>query len=459
MSWAEAEASSTSLPDPRLKRRLARVLEQLSAKPTQSIPAASGSWADTKAAYRFFDNDRVEAVDILDGHTRSTLQRIEGEPVVLLLQDTTFLSYLKDIGEHDFGTLRLKTREEHLLHPSVAFTGERVNLGVLGHQFWQRPKKAVGHRRKQRPIEQKESVRWLLGYEMACAVQALNPEALVVNIADREGDIHEWFLDGGLDDVCPDRAGYLIRAKCNRRVAKGKKNSYLWETLSQAPVLGQTAVSITARPGRRARVAKLSVRSQAVTFNRARRPGGQLPPVTVTAIYAKEARPPAGEKALEWMLLTNLPVEDFEAAEQLISWYQARWEIELYFRIVKQGCRIEQLRLETAERLERCIAVYLIVAWRLHYLTQIARSMAQAPCTQAFSDQEWQTIYLLHMKRPPPEKPPTMRETVRMLAQLGGFLARKGDGEPGSETLWRGYMVLQQSITALEIAATVGRRQ
>ena len=159
------------------------------------------------------------------------------------------------------------------------------------------------------------------------------------------------------------------------------------------------------------------------------------------------------------MLLTNLPVEDGAAAKQFIAWYQARWEIELYFRIVKQGCKIEALRLETPARLERCIAVYLIVAWRLHYLTQIARSVAKAPCTRAFSDQEWRTIYLLHMKRPPPKTPPPLREMVRMLAQLGGFLARKGDGEPGSETLWRGYMVLQQAIMALEIAASVRKQE
>lgn len=296
MSWAETESNSSSISDPRLKRRLVHLLEHLSAKPTQSIPAASGGWAETKAAYRFFDNDRIDAVDILDGHSRSTLQRIEGEPVVLLLQDTTFLSYFKDLGVHEFGTLRLKKREEHLLHPSVAFTGDRVNLGVLGHAFWQRPKRRVGHRRKQRPIEQKESYRWLLGYEMACAVQALNTESLVINIADREGDIHEWFLAGDFDEVGSDRAAYLIRAKCDRRVAKNRKDSYLWETLSKAPVLTQTEVSITARPGRRARIAKLSVRSQSVTFNRARRPGGQLPPVMVTAIYAKEVRPPAGER-------------------------------------------------------------------------------------------------------------------------------------------------------------------
>ena len=457
MGWAEAETDRASLPDARLKRRLTRVLEQLSAQPTASIPAASGTWADTKAAYRLFDNDRVDAVDILDGHSRATLQRIAAESVVLLVQDTTFLSDIRDLQGRGVGTLRLTKRAEYLLHPSVAFSESRVNLGVLGHHFWQRPQERTGRRRERCLLEEKESYRWLLGYDMACALQVLNPDTLVVNVAAREGDSYEWFLAGEFDEEVPDRAGYLIRAKCNRRVAPGENGS-LWERLAQAPVLGQTTVSITKRPGRRARVATLHVRARTVTFHRAHRRGRNPAPVTVTAVYAREARPPAGETALEWMLLTNLPVDHFAAAQRLIGWYQARWEIELYFRILKQGCRIEDLRLETAQRLERCIAVYLIVAWRLHYLTQIARSRATAPCSQVFSPAEWQTIYVLQKQQPPPKESPSLREIVRMLAQLGGFLARKGDGEPGPETLWRGFNVLRQSMRVLEITTTVSQR-
>lgn len=457
MGWAEVETDRANLPDARLKRRLTRVLERLSAQPTESIPAASGTWADTKAAYRLFDNDRVDAVDILDGHSRATLRRIAGEPVVLLVQDTTFLSDIRDLQGRGVGTLRLTKRAEHLLHPSIAFSESRVNLGVLGHHFWQRPETRTGRQRAVRSLEAKESYRWLLGYEMACAAQALHPDTLVVNVADREGDIYEWFLAGECTQAIPDRAGYLIRAKCNRRVVQSANRS-LWETLAQASVLGQTRVSITQRPGRRARVATLSVRSRTVTFHRTRCQGRPAVPVTVTAVYAQEAQPPAGETALEWMLLTNLPVEHFAAAQRLIGWYQARWEIEVYFRILKQGCRIEDLRLETTRRLERCIAVYLIVAWRLHYLTRIARSRATVPCTPTFSLAEWQTIYVLQKKHPPPTTPPSLREIVRLLAQLGGFLARKGDGEPGPETLWRGFKVLRQSMQALEIVATISKQ-
>ena len=181
--------------DERLKSRLGVLLERLGGRATQSIPAACRGWAETQAAYRFLSNDKVGARDILDGHSRATLERISREPVVLLVQDTTFLEYVRDEGKHGYGTLRKARRDEYLLHPSVAFTQARTNLGTLGAYFWQRPEEPVGHLRSQRPLEEKESQRWLLSYELACQTRRLCPQTRVVSVADREGDIHEWFLD------------------------------------------------------------------------------------------------------------------------------------------------------------------------------------------------------------------------------------------------------------------------
>jgi hypothetical protein len=176
----------------------------------------------------------------------------------------------------------------------------------------------------------------------------------------------------------------------------------------------------------------------------------------VQAVYVVEESPPPGEEPLEWMLLTNLAVDDPQTAELIINWYRARWEIEVYFRILKQGCRIEELRLEAPERLERCIAVYMIIAWRLHALTHAARTSPDAPCTVVFEVQEWQTLYLLRTHKRPPQKPPSLRTVTRMLAQLGGFLARTGDGEPGVETIWRGYMEMTRAVHTLAIARAAG---
>jgi len=455
MSWVANEVAGCRLKDQRLTQRLAVIVERLAAKPTASIPAACHGWGETQATYRFLSNARVEAEEILEGHSAATVQRIATEPVVLLVQDTTFLEYIKDLVSKGMGTLRETSRDEHLLHPSVAFTPTRVNLGVLHHQFWQRPEEPVGHLRAQRPIEEKESYRWLVGYEVACAVQRRCPETLVVSVADREGDIHEWFLDAA-ERAEEEQAAFVIRAKCNRRVKEQPHDTYLWEALSAAPVLGHTTVKVSEQVGRTARHARLTVRTRTVTFNRGRRRGGNLPPVSVQALYVKEEEPPQGEEPLEWMLLTNLPVNDFPTAELIIRWYRARWEIELYFRILKQGCRIEKLRLEAPERLERCIAIYMLIAWRLHHLTHAARAYPRVPCSAVFEVQEWQTIYLLSTHTRPPRKPPPLRTMTRMLAQLGGFLARQGDGEPGVETIWRGYMEMMRVVHALALARAVG---
>lgn len=449
------EVAGCRLRDQRLKPRLERILERLGAKPTVSIPAACQGWGETQATYRFLSNGRIEAAEILEGHSQATIQRIEAEAVVLIVQDTTFLEYIKDVAGKGVGTLRETIREEHLLHPSVAFTPAGENLGVLTHQFWQRPEEPVGHLRAQRPIEEKESYRWLLGYDVACEVQRCCPETLVVSVADREGDIHEWFLDAA-ERAEEEQAAFVIRAKCNRRVAAQPRDTYLWEALGEAPVLGRTAVEVAEQAGRTARQARLTVRTRTVTFNRGRRRGGNLPPVSVNVVYVKEEAPPRGEDPLEWMRLTNLPVDDFPTAELIIGWYRARWGIELYFRILKQGCRIEKLRLETPERLERCLAIYMIIAWRLHSLTHLARVYPHAPCTKVFDVKQWQTIYLLQTRKRPPQKPPPLRTMTRMLAQLGGFLARRGDGEPGVETIWRGYMEMRRAVHTLAIAKAVG---
>ena len=455
MSWVANEVAGCRLKDERLTQRLAVIVERLGAKPTASIPAACRGWGETQATYRFLSNERIKAEEILEGHGQATVKRIAAEPVVLVVQDTTFLEYIKDGVGKGMGALRETSREEHLLHPSVAFTPARVNLGVLTHQFWQRPEEPVGHLRAQRPIEEKESYRWLVGYDTACEVQRCCPETLVVNVADREGDIHEWFL-AAAERAEEERAAFVIRAKCNRRVAAQPQDTYLWEALRAAPVLGRTTIEVAARAGRAARRATLTVRTQVVTFNRGRRRGGNLPPVQVQAIYVIEEVPPPGEEPLEWMLLTTLPVDDFKTAKLIIGWYRARWEIELYFRILKQGCQIEKLRLEAPERLERCLAVYMIIAWRLHHLRHVARTSPNAPGTVVFERKEWQTIYLLQTYKRPPQKPPPLHTVTRMLAQLGGFLARTGDGEPGVETIWRGYIEMVRAMHTLTLARAVG---
>jgi hypothetical protein len=453
-TWVETEMVACQLHDARHAKRLAQLLARLSEKPVHSIPSACHGWAETVAAYRFLDNSAIGEQAILSGHQHATLERIRAQEVVLLVQDTTFLDYGTTQPKQGMGTVKIKIREEYLLHPTVAFTPERMNLGVLGLQVWQRPEQPVAQERHRKPIEAKESYRWLQGYQLACEVQQRCPDTLVVNVADREGDIQEWFLDA-VRRTPEERAEFIIRAKCNRRIAQGKEPRYLWEEMQKARTVGSITIELTHQPTRPPRQATLGVAVKRVTCNGARRAGGRLPPVEVVAVYAKERRPPRGEEPIEWLLLTSLPVADFPSACMVVQWYRCRWEIALFFRVLKQGCQLEQIRLQTDHRLLNAMALYLIVAWRIHSITMAGRAHPDVPCDMVFEPREWHTIYTMQYHRQPPQAPPTLRDMVRGLAQLGGFFARTGDGEPGIQAIWQGYQRLHEFIYALETHRSV----
>src|ERR1044071_8227464 len=282
-TWVAAEMAACQMHDVRHGKRLAQLLARLGEKPVRSIPSACHGWAETVAAYRFLDNPAIGMEAILSGHKQATLERIQTQAVVLLVQDTTFLNRGTTQPKAGMGTVKVKKREEYLLHPTVAFTPARVNLGVVGPKWWQRPEQPVAQARKRKPIEEKEIYRWLEGYTLACEVQQTCPATLVVNVADREGDIHEWFVDA-LRQPPGARAAFLLRAKHNRRLAKGQEHSYLWPEMREAQPLGHLTFALARTPERPPRQLTVTVTAKQVTFRQARRPGGPLPPVQVTAL-------------------------------------------------------------------------------------------------------------------------------------------------------------------------------
>jgi IS4 transposase len=202
----------------------------------------------------------------------------------------------------------------------------------------------------------------------------------VVHVADREGDLQEWFLEAARRSAGA-RAEFIIRAKCDRRIAAGKDASSVGEARPKARAVGSVTVELTRQPNRPPRQATLGVAVKQVMCNGARRPGGRLRPVEVVAVYAKESRPPGGEEPREWLLLTSLPVADFPSAGTVMPWYRCRWEIEWFFRVLKQGWQIEPLRVQTEQRWLNAVASYLISAWRIHHLTMAGRASPEVSCT------------------------------------------------------------------------------
>lgn len=247
-----------------------------------------------------------------------------------------------------------------------------------------------------------------------------------VYVADREADILALLVKARDLEYAAD---YLVRCQHNRALPSGDK---LWERLSQAPVLGSVRFEMPSGRGRKARSVQQNIRAQQIDI--ADGAGGQL---SVTCVLAEETNPPAGSKPVLWRLLSNRPVHTLEEAVELIDWYRARWEIELFFLILKEGCRIEALQLGRVERIETALALYLVVAWRINRLMRLGRSLPELPADLLFEQDEWQAAYILN-KKVVPKTVPQLNAVVRLIARLGGFLCRKGDGEPGAKTLWLG---------------------
>lgn len=452
MSALGAEVTSIDLGDRRLNRRAQRMLEILGNKPTVSIPAACGGWGETRAAYRLFNHPAVTAEAVLAPHVACTEGRLREHPRVLCIQDTTELDYTTKKAIAGLGPLNYETRRGMYLHPTLALTPERVPLGLLDlHRLVREPGSLGLEKDPNRPLEEKESVRWVDGYARVNELAERLTDTRLTYVADREGDIYDLFVEA----PCPERsADWLVRVQHHERLlADGR---HLREVIEAAPVLTDITFERPASNGRRARTVHQQIKVVRVTLKAPSRPDRNLPEVSVTALLATEPQPPAGEEPLNWLLSTNLMVDTPEQAIEKLSWYLCRWQIEVYFKVLKSGCRIEQLQLETRERLEPALAFYMIIAWRVLYLTMLGRDCPQMPCDAVFADEEWKAVYLVTQRKPPPEQPPSLDTMVRMIATLGGFLNRKRDGFPGPKTLWIGLQRVPDFVLALEAQRSIG---
>lgn len=450
VNWIGSEIKAINFGDLRLKKRLGNVLETFFSKPTESIASACKAWADTKAAYRFFDHENVNEDKILNSHKASTLDRIRNEPVVLCLQDTTEIDYtsqkyttgLGPIGQH-------KIRQGFYLHPTIAVTPERLCLGTIHTTMWARDLKTFGKKvdRKKKPIEEKESMRWLDSFRETKKIALELPNTLFVNISDREGDIYDIFLEAQKESADKvSNAHWIIRGSHDRCVHGNPEqqddtqndNEKLWSIVEKTTPLGEIEFEMPSGRGRKGRTVKQQVYAAEVSLKAPDRVGVRLPDVKINAVLTKEIDCPEGEEPVGWLLLTSLPITNIEEAVRIIEWYLCRWQIEIFFKILKSGCQIEKLQLESFERLKVCLSVYMIVAWRILFTTMLGRNCPDIPCTAVFDESEWKAVYVIIKKKSPPEKPLTLREMIGLVAGLGGFLNRKGDGFPGVKTMWIG---------------------
>jgi hypothetical protein len=454
--WAINEFGNANFGDIRLTKRLVKLADSLSSLPVSSINQACGDWASSKAAYRFFQNDKINAKEIISGHIKKTISRTEPHKTVLAIQDTSYFTYTSHEKTTGLGIISSSGSKDStsdtrglIMHTSFAVSTKGLPLGLLDQYIYSRDsidedikerKKQKGY--KQLPIEDKESIRWLNSL-----TKTHNPlkssKTHLVTVCDREADMYDFFKTAEQSN-----SSVLVRA-CQDRVISSSKPSEdinkhkLWEFIQDAPLQGNTEIKIPSQQNRPARTATMDVHFSSFRMNPpvnhvCKKEG--LPKLALYAIYITERNPPPDVDALEWMLLTNIPVTTLDEALEKVSWYCLRWRIEIFHKVLKSGLKVEDCRLNTAERLIKYLTVMSIIAYRIYFTTLIARTNPALPCDILLSEDEWKVLYSRAYKtKKYPKTPPPIRDAIKWIAQLGGFLGRKNDGEPGVTTIWRGW--------------------
>ncbi len=442
--WISTEFSSADFGDQRLTDRFLSILQLFSASPDASIPQVANSWKEIKGTYRFFNNEKVTQDNIMEPHQKATATRISEHKIVLCIQDTSTLNYTNLKETKGLGTISTEPELRGMLvHTTLAITPERVPLGIIHQQTLIRPPEEYGkkHERKNKDIEEKESQKWINSLSAMAQLQMKIPDCLLINIGDREADIYEMF-EFALLYNCQ----ILIRAAQNRRVDHPEK--HLWSFLENQPLSTTLEVTVPRKNNKKERTAIVELRFTSVTLNPpANKPDSK--PISLYAIYLNESNPPATEEPISWLLLTTLPVLSLEDALLYTDFYAARFSIEIFHKILKSGCNIEEHQFKSAEALKRCLAVDSIVAWRIMFLTMLGRSLPDIPCTAILEDYEWKSLFcFINKTHQPPTTPLSLQEAVRLIAKLGGFLNRKRDGHPGVQVIWRGLKRLSDISSA-----------
>jgi hypothetical protein len=476
-AWTERELQSVDFGDLRINRRYLQIAELFDLKPEASIPNKCDEWSITKAAYRFFDNKKVTPLKMIEPHIEETVRRVERKSIVLAIQDTSFFNYnsrskAKGLGRISIGAAygNHYTNQGLIMHTTYAVDIAGLPLGVLDQDIFVRNKEeseVVNNMptriRKGIPIELKESKRWIEPFERFESFLTPEVRNKLVHVCDREGDFYDLFWAAQRHG-----AQVLVRASFDRVVdkyvrKKGYVNEKIFARAKKQPVVGNLEVEVGSTTKRAARTAVVSISVGNFNLQPNRfHPAIKAQPEIVlplSYIYVIEKNPPENQEPLEWLLFTNLTVTDYDSALEKVKWYQRRFTIETFHKILKSGFNAEECQLSSGDKLKKYLTMISILAWRIHWMTHIARVEPNAPAEQILRPLEIKILQTKYMKKKtrdnkkliPEWKPATTYEALRWVAQLGGFLARKGDGEPGPKAIWNGWTRLADIVLGYEL--------
>ena len=461
-NWIDRELAECDFKDERLGKRFRMLLEQLSDGAGESIPMACQDWANTKAAYRFLSNERVNEKDILAGHFQSTRERFAAtEELALVLHDTTEFSFRREdgreIGKLSKSHIGTQSRPRHhtvcgiLMHSRLAVTPEGLPLGLSAIKFWTRDefkganalKKHINPTRV--PIEEKESIRWLQNLNESTAL--IGAPERCIHIGDRESDIYELFC------AATQIGTHFVLRTCVDRLA-GDGDHTIEDEMREVDCKGRHHIEIRDKKGN-TREAVLELKYRRIRILPPIGKQKRYPPLTLTVIHAQERDAPTGCEAIDWKLVTDLPVRSRAEAIEKLGWYALRWKIETFHKIMKSGCKAEDSKLRTAERLVNLIATFCIMSWRIFWMTMLNRSTAGASPKLALTPLEIELLDRLVKNRDArSSRRKTLPDYLTKIAQLGGYLARASDPPPGNMVMWRGLA----RLTDIELGFILGAK-
>lgn len=468
VGWIREELLGAEFGDERLDARFLKLAEELGESPSLPINHASSDWAAAKAAYRFFENPKVTADKILARHLLNTEERILAQEKVVVVQDTSVLNFSRRQKTKGLGPTG-KTEDGFepqglIFHSTMAFSEKGLPLGLVEHQIWAREEnrdnraKLGSYAHHSLPIEKKETFKWIRGLRAAKARTVNIP---VVMVADREADIFELF-----DEALRDGIDLVIRLKHDRMlIDEDWGYQRVSERLATEKMKGRIEIEVPGTGKRKSRVAKLEIRYADIAVSahgrgiKSQANKDRTHDLSLSVVELFERSPPAGEPRLYWILLTTLKLKTTQEALEVIRLYRMRWGIELFFKCLKTGCNVEGCRLQDADKIKKYVSLLSIIAWRILWMTKVNRIDGEKTCELVLTRHEWQALWIRKNRRlikegklepVPPEKPPTVHEAMRWLAMQGGFLGRKGDGEPGLITIWRGWLTLMPAVEMYE---------
>lgn len=444
------EFRRAKLADERLTKRLRGLASQLAANPMASFPTALKTEAELEGAYRFFNNARVTAEAILEPHIVESCRRALEAGEVLAIQDTSLMEFHGEVRRTGLGPLRKRGKgaaQGFLAHVTlgVAADGSRDPLGVLAMSTLVRgetKKKRSAAARRRDPDN--ESGRWTR--HVGLARERVGPSVELVHVMDREGDSY-----GLIAAMVQAGERFVVRAAHDRAVSlppelRGSAKEKLSRILEASPIIVEREVFLSRRrnkspgakrinPDRDARTARLAIRGVRVVVPRSQYADRSCPAeLSLNVVHVVEVDAPAGDKPVEWVLLTTKPIDSPEHLLRVVDIYRARWLIEEFFKALKTGCRYEQRQLESLHALVNALAVLMPIAWQMLRARFWARTDAQRPAHLIFAPT---TIEVLRAVCQPPLPPnPTVREALLAVARLGGHLKR--NGEPGWQVLMQG---------------------